>query len=113
MHANETEFITLTQAANASPGRPSTNCVWRWCRKGVKSRNGQTLRLQHVRMGGKMFTKHAWLEEFGRQLTAADQEYFESCQLAPTALQLPKPRSAPERQAAIERAERALAAAGV
>jgi len=31
------EHITLAQAAKLAPGRPSSNCVWRWCREGVKA----------------------------------------------------------------------------
>ena len=72
-----TILITITEAAHLAPGRPSTNCVWRWCRKGVKSRAGERVRLEHRRIGGKIFTTLAWLEEFGRQLAAADSKYFE------------------------------------
>jgi len=31
------EHITLAQAAKLAPGRPSSNCVWRWCCHGVKA----------------------------------------------------------------------------
>jgi hypothetical protein len=55
MHAND--YITLGEAAKIAPGRPSANCVWRWCRKGVLSRAGQRVRLRHVRIGGKIITK--------------------------------------------------------
>jgi hypothetical protein len=72
------EHITLTQAAQVAPGRPSTNCMWRWCRRGVLARSGQRIRLQHVRVGGKIFTTAAWLREFGQQLAEADRAYFES-----------------------------------
>lgn len=53
MHADTntaSQYITLTEVANITPGRPSTNCVWRWCRRGVKSRTGERIHLQHVRM---------------------------------------------------------------
>ena len=72
MHAND--YITLGEAAKLAPGRPSANCIWRWCRKGVLSRAGQRVRLRHVRIGGKIFTKAEWLNEFGQSLAAADAE---------------------------------------
>ncbi|MFN0135529.1 MAG: DUF1580 domain-containing protein [Phycisphaerae bacterium] len=74
--------ITLTQAAKIAPGRPSTNCLWRWCRRGVRARDGQRVRLQHLRIGGKIFTTLAWLEEFGRNLADADTKYFDLCEAA-------------------------------
>ncbi len=45
-------YITLTAAAKMVPSRPSVNCIWRWCRKGVLARGGQRVRMQHVRIGG-------------------------------------------------------------
>jgi hypothetical protein len=112
MHETES-YITLTQATKVAPGRPSINCVWRWCRKGVIARSGERVRLQHVRIGGKLYTTQTWLDQFGRQLAEADAKYFaldeKSC------LQTPKPRGRTEnqRQAAIERAQRELKEMGV
>ena len=70
------EHLTLTEAAKIAPGRPSTNCLWRWCRRGVLSRTGERVHLQHVRIGGKLFTTARWLEEFGDRLAEADASYF-------------------------------------
>ena len=70
------EYITLTQAARLMPNRPSINCVWRWARKGVLARNGQRIRLEHVRLGGKLFTTAAWMAQFGVALAKADVDYF-------------------------------------
>ncbi len=68
MHAQAAgnPLITLTEATKITPGRPSTNCLWRWCRRGVLSRGGERVRLEHQRIGGKIFTAPDWLEEFGR-----------------------------------------------
>lgn len=55
------EHITLTQAAKLAPGRPSPNCVWRWCREGVKAASGQRVRLKHVRFGSRIYTTRQWL----------------------------------------------------
>ena len=70
------EYITLAKAAQLAPGRPSSNCVWRWCRRGVLARSGERVHLRHVRVGGKIFTKSAWVDDFGERLARADAEYF-------------------------------------
>ena len=70
------ERLTLTEAAKISPGRPSTNCIWRWCRRGVLSRSGERVQLRHLRMGGKLFTTARWLDEFGSRLAEADAAHF-------------------------------------
>jgi len=75
-------LLSLSEAANVAPGRPTANCVWRWCRKGVLSRGGERIRLQHQRVGGMIFTTTAWLEEFGRALAEADSKYFDLCAAA-------------------------------
>lgn len=76
------EYLTLMEATRITPGRPSPNCIWRWCRRGVVSRSGERVRLQHVRIGGKIFTSTTWLEEFGRKLAEADSKYFELAEKA-------------------------------
>lgn len=114
MHDTKEQYIRLAQAAQIAPGRPSANCIWRWCRKGVLSRSGERVRLKHVRIGGKIYTTAAWLGEFGQRLANADAEHFDLCEdeaFSPP----PRPRTRSEKQrlAAIERAERELAEAGV
>jgi hypothetical protein len=71
------EHITLTQAAKLAPGRPSPNCVWRWCREGVKAASGQRVRLKHVRFGSRIYTTRKWLNAFGLALAEADAAHFE------------------------------------
>ncbi|MCC6284283.1 MAG: DUF1580 domain-containing protein [Phycisphaerales bacterium] len=70
------EYIGLADAAKLAPGRPSTNCLWRWCRRGVIARGGERVRLQHVRAGGKIFTTAPWVDEFVHRLASADEKYF-------------------------------------
>ena len=72
------EFITLARAAQAAPGRPSANALWRWCRRGVLARSGERVRLQHIRQGGRVFTRIDWLEEFGKRLAEADVAHFDA-----------------------------------
>lgn len=116
MHA-QTEHITLTEAAKITPGRPSTNCLWRWCRRGVLSRGGQRIRIEHVRIGGKIFTTAVWVEQFGKALAAADAGYFD---LDQQVVETPKPRRRrpvsrhiQHRQAAHDQANRELEEAGL
>ena len=113
MHERD-DYITLTQASKLAPGRPSINCIWRWCRKGVIARDGRRLRLEHVRMGGKLYTSAQWLAEFGQALAEADANYFNIDSDAPTLLTpQPRTRTVSQRQAAIQRAERELKEMGV
>ena len=112
MHETQ-EYITLTQAAKLAPGRPSVNCIWRWCRKGVLARSGQRVNLQHVRIGGKLFTTAAWLSQFGQALADADANYFRLDGKPVIPVSAPRGRSEKERQSAIGKAERELAEMGV
>jgi len=88
--------LTLSQAARIAPGAPTPNCVWRWCRRGVIARSGDRVRLQHVRVGGKLFTTARWLDEFGQRLADADAEYFE---IADAELPAPSAGPPPRRRA--------------
>lgn len=76
------EHITLSQAAKLAPGRPSPNCVWRWCREGVKAASGQRVRLKHVRFGSRIYTTRQWLSAFGLALAEADAAHFERSEQA-------------------------------
>lgn len=125
MHERADEHITLTQVAKVAPGRPSTNCLWRWCRRGVKARDGQRVRLKHLRIGGKIFTTLGWLETFGRELAHADAKYFDLCEAAANAAAAAEPPFPRRRRASLpvlpdpskrceaENAERELEEAGL
>lgn len=73
-------LISLTEAAHRVTGTPSVSAIWRWCRRGVLARNGQRIRLQHRRIGGKIFTSEAWMDAFTKSLTDADEAYFRAKQ---------------------------------
>lgn len=75
---DRTRLLTLSQAARVAPGSPTPNCVWRWCRRGVIARSGRRVRLEHVRVGGKLFTSAEWLDSFGHRLAEADADYFDN-----------------------------------
>ena len=112
MHETQ-EYITLTQAAKLAPSRPSVNCIWRWCRKGVLARSGERIRLQHVRIGGKLYTTADWLSQFGQTLADADASYFRLDSKPAVSAPAPRTRTGKQRQAAIEKAERELTEMGV
>jgi len=86
------EHITLSQAAKLAPGRPSSNCVWRWCREGVKAASGTRVRLKHVRFGSRIFTTRQWLNDFGLALAEADAAHFQRDEHTPAAEQATKPK---------------------
>lgn len=87
------EHITLAQAAKLAPGRPSSNCVWRWCREGVKAASGQRVRLKHVRFGSRIYTTRQWMNDFGLALAVADAAHFDRDEQAPAC-----PEPAPSRR---------------
>lgn len=70
------QYLTLAQAAKVTPGQPSVNAMWRWCRRGVRSRDGARVYLEHIRVGGKIFTTAEWVYEFGQRLATADTAHF-------------------------------------
>lgn len=91
----EQEHISLNEAARIAPGDVSPNCLWRWCRRGVLARSGDRIKLQHVRIGGKLFTTAKWIDEFGQRLAEADAQYFDGTEEPD-----PAPASAPSRRRA-------------
>lgn len=69
-------YLTLSQAARLAPGRPSSSATWRWCRKGLKARDGSSVFLKHVRVGRTVYTTAAWLHAFFEAVATADQNHF-------------------------------------
>jgi hypothetical protein len=86
------EHITLSQAAKLAPGRPSPNCVWRWCREGVKAASGTRVRLKHVRFGSRIYTTRQWLNDFGLALAEADAAHFDRDEQSPATEPAPSRR---------------------
>lgn len=105
---NNGNHITLAQAANLSPGRPSSNAIWRWCRTGLKARSGERIRLDHIRAGGRLFTCEADLAAFFKRLADADRIYFE-----PTPTEPLNGQTNHQRAQAVEHAHGVLAKAGI
>ncbi len=88
-------LIPLPDTPPLIPGRPHVSAVWRWCRRGVLARSGERVRLEHVRMGGKLFTSKAWIDTFARTLAAADTAYFDQRSEAAQALPPRDPKYGP------------------
>lgn len=72
------EMITLAQAAKRCPGRPHVSAIWRWCRHGLESKGGARVKLEHRRVGGRIFTSEAALERFSEALADGDAMHFEA-----------------------------------
>lgn len=71
-------LISLAEGAQHVPGRPTANCLWRWCRRGVLARDGSRIRLEHVRVGGRVMTSLEWIREFSERLAESDAAYFDA-----------------------------------
>lgn len=76
--AGASAYLTLADAARLAPGRPTSSATWRWCRKGLKARDGTTIHLKHVRVGRQVYTTAPWLHAFFEAVATADQKHFEA-----------------------------------
>lgn len=97
------KYVTLAEAAKLTPTRPAIGTIWRWCRRGLKSRSGKKVRLSHVRVGGRVLTTPEALDAFFAKLAEADCEYFDHEVSAPVLRKAS--RSENERSKAVEAAK--------
>ncbi len=104
-------LIELADAAKAAPGAPHVSAIWRWCRKGIKVRSGDRLRLDHVRVGGRIFTSRPALARFFKALAEADAAHFDRQQDEPPP-ERQRHRIASRREKSTAKSSAALAAAG-
>lgn len=107
---SDDKYLDLTQAAKRTPGRPSPSTIWRWCRKGIKSRTGDQIRLKHVRAGSRIFIKPDDLDDFFKRTAEADAPHFEQ-ESKPTAIT--KSRSNKRRNKSITAAKKVLVEGGI
>jgi len=77
------QYLSLSQAAKIVPGTPHPSSIWRWCRYGVRARNGKRIRLRHSRAGSRVYTTERWLDEFFEATAAADIERLGQADEAP------------------------------
>lgn len=108
------EYLLLSEIAPDIPGAPSVNTVWTWCRAGLKSRNGERIRLAHIRIGKRLMTSMEDVEVFLKAIHDNDVAFFAQRDEAgaPTAQVLPE-RTAAQRSKDAEAAHARLAAAGM
>lgn len=71
-------YITLSEAAALAPSRPSISAIWRWARKGVKTRSGRIVKLAHIRSGRAIYTTKEDLERFFHELAEGDAPHFDA-----------------------------------
>ena len=106
-------YLDLAEAAKRSPGRPHCSTVWRWCRRGIKARSGERIRLRHIRAGGRIFIPAEALDEFFRRVAEADSVHFDQHNQGSDTLTSPASRTDCQRQRDIAKAERTLREAGI
>jgi hypothetical protein len=99
--------MSLTQVARQQPpgrgGRPVTlGCVLRWILDGARGPNGERVRLEAIRIGGRWVTSREALQRFAERLTPSLTDAG-----APTL------RTGTKRQRASDRAAAELAKAGI
>jgi len=70
-------LITLSKAANMCPIKTTRQSVWRWCRKGLVSKSGERVYLEHYRLGREILTTEENLIQFMENTADADKPYFE------------------------------------
>lgn len=111
--------LSLAEAAKALPAfngrRHHTASVWRWCRKGIR-RGDTRVTLRYVRVGRRIGVPREALDQFFVALAAADRDADGSAlerEAAKCQQPVTKSRTPAQRQRAIERARRELAAARV
>jgi hypothetical protein len=104
-------LIRLTDAAKLpwlparrGGGRLNLATLWRWALKGLRARDGTTVKLQAIRVGETLCTSEAWLREFFDHLTEHDPALVNNAF---------SPRTAKRREWASERAARELSKMGI
>ncbi len=118
VNGTEEQLLSLSDATRVLPKiqgkRPHNSTVWRWCRIGVKARSGRRVRLEHVRVGARVFTTAAALNAFVADVAAADAEAFDGRSNGRTpANSTPRGRSDAQRRRDVLAAEQTLRAGGV
>jgi hypothetical protein len=109
-------LVSLSTAAKLCPGRPNASTLWRWARKGIKARSGARIRLEHKRVGGKIFVTLNSLDRFFGNVAAADIEHFERQSQAESHFRertIRKPSTRSKRDSQIQKAEAFLREEGL
>ena len=105
---NKEELLSPTEATKVLPKRLSSNCIWRWARKGVRG-----VQLEYVRPGRRIFISREALARFAQRLAEADETARMPTARWDSLWRRPRVRTALQRQRDIEEAKRRLDAAGI
>jgi len=62
-------YLDMAEAALHLAGRPHRNTVYRWCTDGAMV-NGDRIKLRSQRVGGRIFTRREWIDEFESAVNA-------------------------------------------
>ena len=105
------KMLTLSEAAKKVPGGTKhISALWRWSRKGIKTNSGNRVRLEHIRVGAKLFTSKQALVRFFKAVADDDIKHFAADASENTTAVDPTPA---QREKEIADADRRLAAAGI
>jgi hypothetical protein len=68
------QILTLSDASRLLPpsrrGRPvSFSCLWRWALRGIKNHTGEVVKLEVIKVGGRLLTSREALQRFAERLT--------------------------------------------
>jgi hypothetical protein len=58
------DFIDPRDARDLFPGKPAYRTILRWIKTGVRDPRGRVRRLEHRRLGRKLFTTRRWIADF-------------------------------------------------
>lgn len=100
------DLLTFAQAARLCPVEVAPHSVWRWARKGLTSRSGETMRLEHVRVGRRIFIPRDALGRFFEAVALSDTRQGSEARQSVPARETKRPPK--QRKRAYENAMREL-----
>ncbi len=71
--ASLSEPVPIGEVGRHLPGRPSAQAVFRWHNKGLIGANGERIKLDTIKIGGRRFVEPAALESFLAALQEAPE----------------------------------------
>jgi hypothetical protein len=67
------DLLSPDEAARKLRGRVCRQTIWRWCSKGLLTRDSRRIRLPYIRLGRQVLIDPTDLEQFIQQVTDADR----------------------------------------
>lgn len=94
-------LLSLKEARDLLPGKPDLSTIFRWALYGCRG-----VRLQHLRIGRRLYTREEWLNRFITELTARDNDN------PPKTTCVESPRLSGHRAQRVERSQKRLRETG-